>query len=306
MLDMKKSLRVAAVQAAPVLFDKTASAEKAVKLISDAAENGAELVVFPEAFIPCYPKGLSFGINFGGAGTPSKKDYLRFYDNSVLLPGPELSLLCDAARRGKCWVSIGVSERDAVTGTLYCTNVFIDSEGRYAGKHRKIKPTAFERCIWGEGGADTMKAVDTPFGPIGSLICWENYMPLARVAMFEQGVTVYIAPTADSRKEWQATVKHIAQEGRCFVISCNQFVTRGMYPRDLDCLSDLSSAIEEISPGGTCVVAPSGKYIAQPVYHKEETLICDLDLSSLAPLKLDFDVCGHYSRPDLFDFRVKG
>ncbi len=299
----ESKLKVALIQAAPVLFKKEASINKAAELITQAAQQGARLAVFPESFIPCYPRGLSFGMFVGGGSKAGREDYKLYYENSVLLPD-DLTPIFQAAKEANCYVSIGVTEREETSGTLYCTNVFISDKGEYMGKHRKIKPTGAERCIWGEGGAEDLTVFDTPFGKIGSLICWENYMPLARTALYEKGIDIYIAPTADSRKEWQSTVRHIAQEGRCFVLSCNQFVTRDMYPESLKTLPELQGHLQEICPGGSCIIGPTGKYLGGPVWHKEEILYADLDLSSLAAARLDFDPCGHYSRPDILSLTV--
>ena len=294
-------LMVALIQASPVLFNKTASIEKAAELICQAGKSGARLVVFPESFIPCYPRGLSFGMYVGGAQADGRADYKLYYDNSVLIPA-DLTAICQAAKRNNCFVSIGVTEKEEESGTLYCTNVFISDKGEYMGKHRKIKPTGAERCIWGEGNSEDLKTFDTPFGKIGCLICWENYMPLARTALYEKGIDIYIAPTADSRKEWQATVRHIAQEGRCFVLSCNQFVTRDMYPDSVKTLFD--GQIQEICPGGSCIISPTGKYIVDAIYHREEIITATLDMSQISAARLDFDPCGHYSRPDILSLHV--
>ena len=196
--------KAAVVQASPVMFDKDATIAKVVSLISDAAGMGARLVVFPESFVPCYPRGLSFGMHIGGADAGGRQDYLLYHRNSVVIPR-DIAPLCQAAKDCSCYVSIGVTEQDALTDTLYCTNLLISDSGELLGKKRKLKPTGAERCVWGEGGRDDILVLDTPIGKIGCLICWENYMPLARTALYEQGVNVYIAPTADSRTEWQAT-----------------------------------------------------------------------------------------------------
>ena len=294
--------KAAVVQASPVMFDKDGSIAKAASLIADASAMGARLVVFPESFIPCYPRGLSFGMHIGGADAGGRQDYMLYHRNSVVVPR-DITPLCQAARDGGCYVSIGVTERDERTDTLYCTNLLISDSGELLGKKRKLKPTGAERCVWGEGGRDDIFVLDTPIGKIGCLICWENYMPLARTALYEQGVNVYIAPTADSRKEWQATVRHIAQEGRCFVLSCNQFVTRDCYPAELRSMDDMP--FDEICPGGSCIISPTGKYLAQPVYHREQILTADIDLSQVAAARLDFDACGHYSRPDIFELTIK-
>jgi len=294
----------AVVQASPVMFDKAATTDKACRLITQAGAKGAKLCVFPESFIPCYPRGLSFGMHVGGADGGGRQDYLLYHRNSVVIPR-DLAPLCEAAKQAGCYVSVGVTERDGLTDTLYCTNVFISDTGEILGKKRKIKPTGAERCVWGEGGRDDIFVLDTSVGRIGCLICWENYMPLARTALYEKGVNVYIAPNADSRKEWQATVRHIAQEGRCYVLSCNQFVTREMYPPALSSLQALEGRKGEISAGGSCIISPSGKYLVQPVWHREEMLLAEIDLTQVAAARLDFDVCGHYSRKDMFELRVK-
>lgn len=203
------------------------------------------------------------------------------------------------------YLSIEVTERDAVCATLYCTNLFFSPEGVLLGKHRKLKPTGTERCIWGEGDGSTLSAVDTPFGVMGALICWENYMPLARAALYQRGVTVYIAPTADSREEWQVTMRHIALEGRCFVIGCNQHVTKPLYPTDFHYSHELAGLPENMCLGGSCVVDPFGRYVAGPVWDREEILYADLDLDLIVLSRMDFDPTGHYSRPDVFSLTIR-
>lgn len=201
---------------------------------------------------------------------------------------------------------MGVIERDAAqrNHTLYCTNLLWGPDGNLLGKHRKLKPTGSERLIWGEGDGSTLTVVDTPFGKMGALICWENYMPLARAAMYAKGVTIYIAPTADAREEWQSTVRHIALEGRCFVISCNQYVEKRMVPADLNGYHELDTQPEVMCAGGSCIVNPFGKYVAEPIYGCEEILYADLDLAEVVRSRLDFDVAGHYARPDVFELIV--
>jgi nitrilase len=189
-------------------------------------------------------------------------------------------------------------------GTLYCSVLFFSPDGVLLGKHRKLKPTAAERIVWGEGDGSTLPVFDTPYGKIGALICWENYMPLARAAMYAQGVQIYIAPTADARETWQSTIRHIAMEGRCFVLSSNQYVTKDMYPKDLACYTDLESSPEVMSAGGSAIVGPMGDYVAEPVWGKEEMLIADLDMKQIVYSQFDFDPIGHYARPDVFKLQV--
>ena len=300
-----QDLRVAVVQAAPVVMDLHGSVAKAIRLIGEAAENGAQLVVFPETFLPAYPRGLSFGFVVGSRTEEGRRDWQRYHDNSVTVPGEETLLLGEAAREDGVYLSMGVTEKAKNSNTLYCSNLFWGPDGTLLGKHRKLKPTGSERLIWGEGDGSTLTVIDTEFGTMGSLICWENYMPLARTTMYAKGVTIYIAPTADARPEWQCTVRHIALEGRCFVLSCNQYVEKSMYPADLHGATDLADQPEVMCSGGSCVVSPYGRYLAGPVYGREEILYSDLDLGEVVRSRLDFDVVGHYARPDVFELRVR-
>lgn len=306
MTTQQHHVRVAVVQAASVIMDQEASTEKAVSLTLQAAEKGARLVVFPEAFIPAYPRGLSFGTKIGSRTPEGRKDWLRYWENAVPVPSETTERLGEAARKAGVYLVIGVIERDneCSGGTVYCTALFFGPDGTLLGKHRKLKPTASERIVWGEGDGSTLPVFDTPFGKIGALICWENYMPLARTAMYAKGVQIYIAPTADARDVWQSTIRHIAVEGRCFVLSCNQYVTKDMYPNDLACYDELASSPHEMSSGGSAVVGPLGDYIAEPVFGREDMLIADLDMRDIAYSQLDFDVVGHYARPDVFQLLV--
>jgi nitrilase len=182
--------------------------------------------------------------------------------------------------------------------------LFFGPEGKLLGKHRKLKPTGAERLIWGEGDGSTMPVFETELGRIGGLICWENYMPLARMTMYSKGVELYLAPTADERDTWQATIKHIACEGRCFVLSCNQFVTKDMYPEDLETRDELDDQGVVVCRGGSVIVSPFGKAVAGPLFGEEGILYADLDMAEVVKAKLDFDVVGHYARPDVFQLSV--
>lgn len=306
---MKKEhthVRVAVVQAAPVMMDREATTEKTVDLIEKAARQGAKLVLFPEAFIPAYPRGLTFGARVGSRSPEGRADFLRYWENAVPVPGEVTERVGEAARKAGVYVVVGVIERDTENsgGTLYCTALFFGPDGTLLGKHRKLKPTGSERLIWGEGDGSTLPVFDTPFSKIGTLICWENYMPLARAAMYAKGVQIYLAPTADFRDTWQATIRHIAVEGRCFVLSCNQYVTKDMYPTDLAGYHELESMPHEISPGGSAVVGPLGEYIVEPVSGREDILFADLDMSLIPYSRFDFDAVGHYARPDVFQLLV--
>ena len=303
--DIQK-IRVAVVQSAPVLFDREATISKTCDLLGEAAAQGAKLVLFPEAYIPAYPRGLSFGTVVGHRTPEGRRTWQRYWDNAVEVPGEATKALGEAAREANVYFAIGVIERDVQRGpgTLYCTLLYFGPNGQLLGKHQKLKPTAAERLIWGEGDGSTLTVLDTEFGKIGGLICWENYMPLARMAMYSKGVEIYLAPTADPRDTWQATLRHIACEGRCFVMGCNQFVTKDMYPDDLEGLEDLDLQPEVMCRGGSSIISPLGEVIAGPLFNEEGILYADLDLNDITQSKYDFDVVGHYARPDVFQLVV--
>jgi nitrilase len=306
MTDSFTQFKAAVVQAAPILFDREATVEKACRLTAEAATQGARLILFPEAFVPCYPRGLSFGTVVGSRSPAGRRTWQRYWANAVDVPGPATEALGAAACQAGAYLAIGVVERDTQfsRGTLYCTLLYFGPDGRLLGKHRKLKPTAAERLIWGEGDGSTLTVLDTAIGKMGGLICWENYMPLARMALYGKGVELYLAPTADARDTWQATLRHIAGEGRCFVLGCNQFVTKAMYPADLDGIEDLADQPEVMCRGGSTIISPLGEVLAGPLYHQEGTLFADLDLAEVAQGKFDFDVVGHYARPDVFQLIV--
>ena len=299
-------VRVAVVQAAPVLFDREATIEKSCRLIHEAAAQGAKLVLLPEAFVPAYPRGLSFGMVVGSRSPAGRDLWLRYWNNAVEIPSPATDVLGRAAREAGIYLAIGVIERDNEFsgGTLYCTLLYFGPDGRILGKHRKLKPTAAERLIWGEGDGSTLTVLDSDYGKIGGLICWENYMPLARMAMYGKGVQIYLAPTADSRETWQATMRHIALEGRCFVLGCNQYVTKDMYPKDLAGYEELAGQPDVMCRGGSVIISPLGEILAGPLFDEEGVLFAELDLADVARSKLDFDVVGHYARPDVFQLLI--
>lgn len=306
MSDSFPTVKAAVIQASPILFDRDATVKKTVDLIGQAAGMGARLLLFPEAFIPAYPRGLSFGTVVGERKPGGRETWQRYWANSVDVPGPVTVAIGEAARQANAYVCIGVIERDARDGrgTLYCTLLYFGPDGALLGKHRKLKPTGSERLIWGEGDGSTLTVLETPLGKVGGLICWENYMPLARMAMYAKGVEIYLAPTADARDAWQSTMRHIALEGRCFVLGCNQYVTRAMYPADLSGVEDLVDQPEIMCRGGSVIVSPLGEVIAGPLYDKEDILCAELDLAEVVRSKFDFDVVGHYARPDLFQLIV--
>ncbi len=300
------NIRVAVAQAASIFADKMASIQKTVKLIDDAGQQGANLILLPETLIPGYPRGFTYGAYIGSRSDAGRKDFARYWQHSMALTPEETQPLCDAAQAASAYVVVGISERGEAGnhGTLYNTLLYISPSGEIVGKHRKLMPTGTERLIWGSGDGSTLTTIDTPNGTIGGLICWENYMPLARMALYDKGVSIYLAPTADSRDSWQATLRHIACEGRCFVLGCNQYFTKSMYPKDLALYDELADLPEAICRGGSAIVDPFGDYVCQPLYGAEGVLYADLDLDKIHQGHLDFDVVGHYHRPDVFKFTV--
>jgi nitrilase len=291
-----RSSRAAVVQAASVAFDRERTLAKLADLAADAARSGAELAVFPEAFVGGYPRGVTFGTVLGDRTAEGRDHFRRYWESAVDVPGPDVQRMAEVARATGLHLVVGVVERDG--GTLYCTVLFLSPDG-YLGKHRKLMPTAAERLVWGFGDGSTLPVLDTPLGRLGAVICWENYMPLLRMAMYARGIQLYCAPTADDRETWLSTVRHIALEGRCFVLSCNQFARRRDYPADVD--NVLAREPDDVvMSGGSCIVGPLGQVLAGPDREGETILCADLDLAEIPRAKFDFDVAGHYSRPDVF------
>jgi nitrilase len=304
--DTLSTVHVAVVQAAPVLFDWQATVEKACRLTAEAAAQGAQLILFPEAFIPAYPRGLSFGTVVGSRNPQGRQTWQRYWANAVDVPGPATERLGAAAREANVYLAIGVIERDSQCSrsTLYCSLLYFGPDGGLLGLHRKLKPTGSERLIWGEGDGSTLIVLDTDLGKVGGLICWENYMPLARMALYDKGVELYLAPTADARDTWHATLRHIACEGRCFVLGCNQYVLKSMYPPDLPGIEDLADQPEIVCRGGSAIVSPLGEVLAGPLHDTEGILYAELDMGEIVRARFDFDVVGHYARPDVLQLRV--
>ncbi len=304
----KKSpfVNVAVIQTAPALFDLDASVQKVCELIRETSEKGSDLILFPEAFIPAYPRGFSFGMKVGDRTDEGRSLWQKYWENSVEIPGDATRKIGETVKKYGVHVAVGVIERDSdfSGGTLYCTLLYFGKNGDVIGKHRKLKPTGSERLIWGEGDGSTLTVLETDVGKIGGLICWENYMPMARMAIYGKGVEIYLAPTADHRDRWQATLKHIALEGRCFVLGCNQYVTKDMYPIDLPGMDDLEDMPEVMSRGGSVIISPQGEVIEGPLYDKEGILYAELDMGEIIKGKVDFDVTGHYARPDIFNLIV--
>ncbi|MCK9403631.1 MAG: carbon-nitrogen hydrolase family protein [Chitinophagaceae bacterium] len=299
-----RKFKIACVQATPVIFDKAKTLAKAEKLIQEAAKEHVKLLVFPESFIPAYPAGLGFGTVVGSRTEAGRDQFKEYWENSVEVPGKETNTLASLAKEHEMYIMMGVTERDLVSKTLYCTMLYFSQEGQLMGKHRKLKPTAAERLVWGEGDGSTLVSFDTAIGKLGGLICWENYMPLARMAMYKKGIEIYLAPTADARDSWNASMIHIACEGRCYVIGCNQYFTKSDYPKHLQ--NELAADRPEVlSRGGSVIVSPLGKVLAGPLYNAEGMLTADVDLDEIIRSKMDFDVTGHYNREDVFILNTK-
>ncbi|MEU4193808.1 carbon-nitrogen hydrolase family protein [Kribbella sp. NPDC026611] len=285
------SVVVAAVQAGSVLFDTPATLEKAERYVREAAASGARLIVLPEAFLGGYPKGADFGIVVGSRSPEGRELFRRYREAAVTLDGPEVGRLAELAAELDVHLVAGVIERDG--GTLYCTAVFIDPQHGLVAHHRKLMPTAAERYLWGQGDGSTMPAVRTGFATLGAAICWENYMPLFRQSMYAKGVEIWCAPTVDDREQWQATMRHIALEGRCFVVSANQYLT-----------DTSTTPATVLINGGSTIISPLGEILAGPLRTGEGVLVAELDLAELDRGYFDFDSVGHYARPDIFTLTV--
>jgi nitrilase len=288
--------RVAVVQAAPVPFDREATISKLRTLVAGASSQGAQLIVFPEAFVTAYPKGLDYGARVGMRTPEGRRQFRYYFESAVELRGPEVKAIGEIAAKYSVYLVVGVIEREL--GTLYCTVLFFDPGGALLGKHRKLMPTAMERLIWGFGDGSTLPVFETSIGRIGAVICWENYMPLLRTAMYSKGIQLYCAPTVDDRDTWIPTMQHIALEGRCFVISACQYIRRSQYPVDYPAAQGESPDTVLIR-GGSVIVSPLGKLLAGPSYDGECIHTADLDLGEIAEGKYDLDVVGHYARPDV-------
>ena len=304
MIDLKDTCRLALVQAEPVMFDRDACVQKALRLIKEAGDEKAQLIVFPELFIPGYPIGMNFGFSMGKRTESGRRDWKRYYDASILADGPEMAQLREAAQSTGAYISIGFSERDAVSGTLYNSNAIFSPDGEVS-IHRKLKPTGSERLVWGDANGHYFPVVQTPWGPMGSLICWESYMPLARVALYQKGITIYISPNTNDNPEWQATIQHIAIEGKCFFVNSDMIVRKSSYPEDLETRDDIRNLPEMVCRGGSCVVDPYGHYLIEPVWNEETILYADLNMQQAASSRMEHDAVGHYARPDVLELLVK-
>jgi len=301
---MREPVTVACAQLEPVILDRDATIEKLAAGAAEIAARGARLAVFPEAFIPAYPSSTWARALAGWAEEGAKEAFALLAREAVEIPGPAERRLGEIAREHELWLVTGVTERDpARPGTLYNSLLYHSPEGELALKHRKLVPTNHERLVWGPGDGGGLRALDTPIGRLGGLICWENYMPLARFALYESGVELYIASTADDGDAWQSTLVHIARESRAFVISPSHFQRASAYPDDFP-LRKLLEGHDVIGRGGSAVLAPDGSYLAGPLYDEEGVLYAELDPARLDAERQRFDAAGHYHRPDVLRLDV--
>jgi nitrilase len=293
--------RVAVMQAGSSLFDTPRTLARMAAHCQAAQRLGVELAVFPEAYVGGYPKGLDFGARIGSRTGAGRDDFLRYWQSAIDVPGPECAAIGGFARMMKAHIVTGAIERYG--GTLYCTALFFGPDGSLLGKHRKLMPTASERLVWGQGDGSTLPVINTAIGKIGAAICWENYMPALRQTLYAKGINLWCAPTVDEREVWQASMRHIAYEGRTFVLSACQYMTRADAPDDYDCIQGDQPETELIR-GGSVIVGPLGDILAGPVYGKEAILTADIDILDAIRGKYDLDVVGHYARPDIFKLTV--
>jgi nitrilase len=293
---MDEPVRVACVQAEPVVLDRDATIEKIAGLAAEVAAGGAKLALFPETFIPVYPSNR--WVRFLAGGGDAKAVFGRLARESVEVPGPASDRLAEIARESELWLAVGVNERDG--GTIYNSLLVYSPEGELALRHRKLMPTNHERLVWGLGDGSGLEAVDTAIGRVGGLICWENLMPLARFSLYRSGVQIYLAPTADDSEQWHDSIRHIAREARAFVLSCCVYQRASTYPDDVP----LAEGDELVGRGGSAILGPDGSYLAGPLWDEEGVLYADLDPARLYEERQRFDPAGHYHRPDLFRLEV--
>ena len=295
-------VRAAVVQAAPVFLDREATIDKACHLIAEAGRTGAQLVVFPETWVPGYPVWANTTSRWNYP--PAKKVYARLYNNAVEIPGPSTQALGETARQAGAFVAIGVNERTPDTGTLYNTILYLHRDGSVLGRHRKLVPTYHERMIWGMGDGSTLDVFNTEIGKLGGLICWEHWMPLARYALYSQGLQLHVSLWPSAGETFQLACRAMAHEGRAFVLTACSYLTREHLPADFELRPEMESMPPLLSHGGSAIIGPNGRYMEGPVYNGEAVLYADLDLDRILEEKHSLDVVGHYARPDVFRLLV--
>ena len=294
---MREPVTVACAQVEPVLFDRAATIDRIAEVAAEIAGNGAQLVLFPEAFIPVYPSNR--WVRFLAGGQDSKSAWAKLARSSLEIPSPESGRIGEIAREHGLWLAVGANELDR--GSIYNALLLYGTDGALALHHRKLVPTNHERLVWGQGTGAGLEAVETGLGRVGGLICWENLMPLARAALYQDGVEIYLAPTADDSEDWHDSMKHIARESRAFVLSCCVFQRASSYPTDVP----LAEGDELVGGGGSAILAPDGSYLAGPLWNEEGILYADLDSQQLYKARQRFDPAGHYSRPDLLRLEIR-
>ena len=299
------TIKVAVVQDAPVFFDKEATLKKVETITTQYASGGCELIVFPESFIPGYPRGFSFGATIGSRSDEGRQHYADYYNNSFDLESDDLPRLETLSKEQNIYIVIGVTERQEKNGSLYCSMLYLSPTKGLLGVHRKIKPTGTERLVWAEAGAESLVTFDTKIGKLGGLICWEHLMPLARNAMYENGVQILAAPTWDKSPNWLLSMQSNAREGGVFIISCCMALKMDDIPDEYDFKKLYPEGREWINSGNSCIVAPNGKIIAGPMEAENGLLYAEINLNDIIASKRMFDVVGHYARPDVFEFKVK-
>jgi nitrilase len=299
---MEGVVKVACVQAEPVAFEREATIDKLEHLVAQVAGEDARLALFPETFIPVYPSNrwVRYLAGWSGDDSGDARDiFARLAQQSVTVPGPDSDRLAEIARTHGVWLAVGANELER--GTIYNSLLVYSPAGELALHHRKLMPTNHERLVWGLGDGKGLETVKTDLGKVGGLICWENLMPLARAALYEDGVEIYLAPTADDSEEWHDSMKHIARESRAFVLSCCVFQRASSYPHDVP----LADGDELVGRGGSAILGPDGSYLAGPLWNEEGILYAELDPQQLYKARQRFDPAGHYSRPDLLRLEIR-
>lgn len=297
-----KAFKVGTVQSTPVFFDIEASLEKIETIVAEQAIAGVELLLFPESYLPGYPRGFDFGAVVGKRTKAGRQVWQAYWENSIELGDKHCIRLAAIAKKYDVFLAMGVTERVMHQSTLYCSLLYFDPQHGLIGCHRKLKPTGSERLIWGEGGTEDLKVYESSFGRVGGLICWENLMPLARMALYQQGIEIYLAPTADARPTWTPILQHIAQESRCFVLGSNQVFEKSDYPAKW---REFAQVEEECCRGGSVIISPLGEIIAGPLWGEESVLTATISQEEIIQSRFDFSASGHYHRPDLFNFSLK-
>ncbi len=306
MVDILPTIKAAAVQAEPVVLDREATVEKACQLILETAANGAQLIIFPELFIPTYINAAVWGRGLASFGTANaKRAWSRLWQNSVEIPSHTTDRLSKTARDANAVVAIGLHERESKSRSLYNTLLFLNSDGTLLGKHRKLMPTNHERMVHGRGDGSTLRVFDTPVGRVGGLICWENWMPLSRFALYSQGEQIHIAPTADDDERTLINTRNTAIEGGVFVISVCMVLRKESFPKDFEFQQELEDAGDYLQTGGSAIIGPEGSILAGPLWKEEGILYAELDLNQVVEQSQLLDVAGHYARPDVLSLHLK-